>query len=152
MKRLSINESIQIAKIGSDWIPHNHNLSKIDKKQYLCPVCKTQDETTSHMIECTLKHNPDLLQTYEKNELKHGTDPRIVRCILHLLRKDTTAKQLKHKYASDQHIINAISQQQNLGYKLLFHGKITKTWSDIQQEYHKYHNNYTFNSNWPLVY
>ena len=66
MKRMTTNESIKISKIGSYWIPHNHKLSKIDKKKYLFPIFQNHDESTSHMIECTLKNNPEILHTYEK--------------------------------------------------------------------------------------
>ena len=109
---------------------------------------KKHDETTQHMIQCTLQHNPELLQAYEEKELKHGTDPRIIKCIQHLIKQDIPYAQIKQNYINDQHIINALNDQETLGHNLIYHGKIAKTWTESQQQFHHFHNNHTTNSNW----
>ena len=114
-------------------------MTVIDKSINRCPVCDLEKETNNHMFQCVTSFDQHPIKNFQNALNKIHTDPKITTIMIHMIKNDISNKQLKNKYKLDLHITQALIQQESIGNQLITHGKIAKSWINIQKRYQTFH-------------
>ena len=107
----------------------------------ICPICKLDIETTSHIIQCT---DPCVKEHYKKcakNFFRYlhsiNTHPNIIQIFKQTLQTSTPTTFVSQisSYETNTLFLQAAHEQDIIGWTNIFKGHISSTWSKIQYQY-----------------
>ena len=146
LSKMNINNQTCITKHLHGWLPtleRNHRFGFSTTS--ICPICKNEIETQSHIINCKHSHfwlNLTLQLQQAKAFLRPFLPFHQIWPIISSHITNTCAEGLNPTFS----IINdpignliqvAINQQQAIGWNQLLYGRIASSWGHVQEHYYK---------------
>ena len=150
LKQFKHNTRYKVVKLIHNWEPVGVKSHQIDNKtSMLCPICKTQNETISHMLTCTLEHDNSALMELTKTLSKINTAPNIIGILKECIRQPVHGPKLLTSVENRNEINLALKIQKKIGVQQLIYGRVTPKWEEVNTMLQKncLHLNPTNNAN-----
>ena len=150
MNKLDKTDKTRIHKFLHRCLPTNKKLNDIDKEHSAkCPACNSI-ETNDHVTSCSNPRREKLRRELRSNVAKtldkHYTHQHIKECILlgvhKLTTNDTTPIDLTDlSFTPTGKILQALEEQQAIGWLNFYRGRISSKWLDAQNDHAQQHTN-----------
>ena len=142
-KSLERARFIWAVKYASRFLPTgNHCFRQGTWDSALCPLCKTETETNTHIMQCqcpvaTMERHTKLYDLYQWMIDNHG-DPHIAQTIIYTLINGSQTKFVDMIPTAASSAIRIAAQDQDcIGWDNLLVGRIASSWVVAQQQYHE---------------
>jgi hypothetical protein len=135
------NNRIHITKLIHDILPTNKTVHRHNPKAQYCPQCKECiQEDRDHIMRCS--HDQRALWRAEtivviENRCKAlNTDPALARILVHSLSLWFQGQPVIGPAVSNPKYHRLLAQQQSIGWRQLFNGRMSKEWARLQDDYY----------------
>ena len=119
-------------KLSSGWLPTSQRRAMITSQSDQCQSCGQCIEHQRHVFQCEQNHPLDIRETIKNAMKKIHTSTRIIDAFTTLLLYPDTNPQ---HFNSDQDIMNTVYAQKIIGYHAMWHGKLSRQWQILQDNY-----------------
>ena len=141
-KNMSKARFIWAVKYASRFLPTGNHCSRQGTwDSDICPLCKNETETNSHIMQCscplaTMERHTKLYDLYQWMIENHG-DPHIAQTIIYTLINGSRTRFFDMVPATALSVVRQAALDQDIiGWDNLLLGRLASSWSVAQQQYH----------------